>query len=80
MSKQLSLFRGIILSAVWFAWLLGGYVYAVGRGPIGVVVQELSRSQPMLRIGWAIISTALLYFSIVFVLRGLGKRDTRPSA
>lgn len=80
MSQQLALFRGLLVSAAWIAWLLGGYAYAAGRGPLGEVVQGLSKSQPLLLYGWAIISATLLFFSIVLVLRGLGKRATKPSA
>jgi hypothetical protein len=79
--KDPSIFiRGIGLAVAWLAWALGGAVYANMHSPFSAFFETMSQPTKALVYAWILVSTALLYFAIVFLIRGMTGRASRPRA
>ena len=68
--------RGLLLGAAWLFWFLGGLAYVLSQGPIRSVLDGLSGPENAVLAVWLFVSTTLLFYAIVFIVRGIGGRNS----
>ena len=71
MLKGPSTFRkGLSFAVAWLAWFVSGLLYASSAGPIKALVSNMPSETKMYFSGWLLVSSALLFYAIVFLIRG----------
>lgn len=72
--------KGVALTFAWLAWIIGGATYAGTTVGIPTFLNNIPAGLKVLFIAWVLISTILLYFAIVLLIRGVIRPRTPPMA
>ena len=62
--------KGCLLAVVWLFWFFGGVLYASADGPIDAFLYNMPTNIQTYFGAWLLVSTTLLFFAIVLLIRG----------
>lgn len=78
MLKDPSTFRkGLSFAVAWLAWFASGMLYASSEGPIKAFLSNMPSDTKIYFSAWLLVSTALLFYAVMFLLRGCLGRPGR---